>query len=348
MRRWAAGLTAALAIFSCCAVPAQAAAQPAVTVTSMPTALVPIGHTVGIKLFSDGVLVVGLAEVETEAGAAAPAKAAGLRVGDFIVEINGEDVESTEQFQSIVAASAGGAMELTARRNGKTVAVEAAAVECTDGVWRMGAWIRDSLAGIGTMTFYDPDNGVFATLGHGINDTDTGLLMPLEVGSIMPSTVKAVKRGESGAPGELRGDFDLTRDVGSLYANTACGVFGRAETCPVATDRAAVPVAKPQEVHTGPATILANVSGDTVEEYDIQIVKLCSGSGETQNFVLEVTDPELLAATGGIVQGMSGSPILQGGKLVGAVTHVMVDDSTCGYGIYLTNMLSAAYGLAGG
>ena len=344
-RRWASALMTALVIFAGCSVPAKAAPQPVMTVNSMPETLVPIGHTVGIKLFSDGVLVVGLAEVETEKGAAAPAKAAGLQVGDFIVEINGSEVESTEQFQSIVAASGGAAMEMTARRNGKEVAVETAAVECTDGVWRMGAWIRDSLAGIGTMTFYDPENGVFGTLGHGINDTDTGLLMPLEVGSIMPSTVKAVKRGESGSPGELRGDFDLECDLGSLYANTSCGVFGTAEACPVATAGEAVPVARPQEVHTGSASILANVSGDEVKEYEAQIRRICMGSGDTQNFVIEVTDPALLAATGGIVQGMSGSPILQDGKLVGAVTHVMVDDSACGYGIYITNMLSAAYGI---
>ena len=341
-QKYSAFVLAALAIFACCGPKAAAASQPVMTVHSMPETLVPIGHTVGIKLFSEGVLIVGLAEVETEGGAVAPAKESGLQVGDFIVAVNGKEVESTEAFQTMVTASAGHALEMTAKRNGKTLAVETAAVECTDGVYRMGAWIRDSLAGIGTMTFYDPENGVFGALGHGINDTDTGLLMPLDVGAIMPSSVKAVKKGESGAPGELRGDFDLLQDSGTLYANTASGVFGVTDTAPVTTQQA-LPLGTPDQVHTGAATILANVSGDAVKEYDIEITKICQGSGMTQNFVVRVTDPELLDATGGIVQGMSGSPIIQDGRLIGAVTHVMVDQPDCGYGIYITNMLETAY-----
>lgn len=309
---------------------------------SMPKALIPIGHTVGIKLFSEGVLVVGLSELETTGGTAAPAKDCGLKVGDFILEADGTEVESTEHFQSLMEEAGGSETCLTVKRNGRTMELEVAGVQCSDGAWRLGAWVRDSLAGIGTMTYYDPESGVFATLGHGINDVDTGQLMTLDVGSIMGSKVKAVQKGVAGQPGELRGDFDMSGDLGELYANTDCGVFGTMDSCPMADSSQAVEVARADQVRKGSAEILANVSGDQVERYQVEITKICTGSGDTQNFIIQVTDPRLLEATGGIVQGMSGSPILQDGRLIGAVTHVMVDDPTSGYGIFIENMLKAA------
>jgi len=199
------------------------------------------------------------------------------------------------------------------------------------------------MAGIGTVTFYDPQTGAFAALGHGITDVDTGKLMPLSRGSVMAASVKAVKRGASGSPGELRGDFDLTRDLGLLYANTECGIFGvlPQENRPEAVGEA-IPVARRTEVRTGKAVILANCRGDEVCAYEIEIEKLYGGSAPTRNLLLRVTDPALIALTGGIVQGMSGSPIVQDGKLVGAVTHVLLDDPQRGYGILAENMLSAS------
>ena len=205
----------------------------------------------------------------------------------------------------------------------------------------MGVWLRDSMAGIGTMTFWDPDTGVFAALGHGINDVDTAALMPLESGGIMAATVSGVERGRVGAPGELHGDFDLTADLGSLYANTSQGVFGR--TAQPLSDRAeTVEVARADQVRTGPATILSNIRGDQVEEFQVEITHVSRSGDGTRNLMLEVTDPKLLSATGGIVQGMSGSPILQDGRLAGAVTHVLIDDPTRGYGIFAENMCRAA------
>ena len=223
---------------------------------ALPETLVPVGHTVGIKLFSEGVLVVGLSELETAGGTAAPAKEGGLKVGDFILECDDVAVESTEHFQSIVAAAAGTETCLTVKRQGKTMDLEVSAVQCEDGAWRLGAWVRDSLAGIGTMTFYDPASGTFGALGHGINDVDTGQLMTLDTGSIMPSTVKAVKKGEDGAPGELRGDFDLQRDLGALYANTAGGVFGEMPAAAMALgEPAAVEYAENNMLQSGSYTI---------------------------------------------------------------------------------------------
>ena len=199
------------------------------------------------------------------------------------------------------------------------------------------------MAGIGTETIYNPQTGVLAALGHGITDVDTGKLLPLSRGSVMAASVKAVKRGASGSPGELRGDFDLTRDLGSRSANTECGIFGvlPEENRPEAVGEA-IPVARRTEVRTGKAVILANCRGNEVCAYEIEIEKLYGGSAPTRNLLLRVTDPALIALTGGIVQGMSGSPIVQDGKLVGAVTHVLLDDPQRGYGILAENMLSAS------
>ena len=195
------------------------------------------------------------------------------------------------------------------------------------------------MAGIGTVTFYCPDTGAFGALGHGINDTDTALLMPLESGSILPATVAGVEKGVSGTPGQLKGVFDTSTTLGLLSANTSGGVFGTmtdghwAQGTPVE-------VAARDEVTAGDASILCNISGDTVEQFQVQIAKVFPETeGDCRDYLIKVTDQRLLDATGGIVQGMSGSPILQNGKIVGAVTHVMVDDPTSGYGIYVGRML---------
>lgn len=300
--------------------------------------LVPVGHTIGIKLFAEGVVVIGLAEVDTGSGLLTPGADCGLQVGDVIEEANGEEIESSEQFAALLQC--GGTVELNISRDGEDLTLAAQPVLGSDGTWRLGAWIRDSMAGIGTVTFYDPETGTFGALGHGITDTDTGLLMPLGDGSVMHASVKAVKRGSAGEPGELKGNFDLKHDMGELYANTERGVFGKLEDG-VFPEDGAVPVARADEVQTGPAVILSNVSGDSVEAYDIEIIRVLDRTG-AQNLLLQVKDEALIEQTGGIVQGMSGSPILQNGKLIGAVTHVMVNEPTKGYGILIENMLAEA------
>ena len=298
--------------------------------------LVPVGHTVGIKLFARGVLVVKLTDGGT------PAKSCGLQTGDVIVRCGGVSVTSTEQFQSLLQENGGDVTDLQIRRDGENMTLSVSPRQNDQGQYAIGAWIRDSMAGIGTMTYYDPATGAFGALGHGITDVDTAQLMPFSSGSILPSTVKAVKKGASGAAGELRGDFDLTCDLGTLSANTAAGVFGTVENDELAGQLTrALPVAAASEVRTGPATILSNVEGDNVEEYDVEILQVVAGASDGRDLVLSVTDPDLIAATGGIVQGMSGSPILQDGKFVGAVTHVLLSDPTKGYGILMETMLKA-------
>ena len=302
--------------------------------------VVPMGSTVGIKLFSDGVLVVGLSPVETASGTCEPGKECGLKAGDVITHIDGSEVDTIEEVQAVLARREGEPLTIQAVRGERQLQLTAAPAENEQGVYQLGVWLRDSMAGIGTVTFWDPASGAFGALGHGINDVDTAMLMPLETGSIMKASVSEVRKGTSGQPGELRGEFDLTADLGTLYANTQAGVFGRGTGWK--NEGETVPVAGWREVKRGPATILSTVRGDGVESFEVEITHVASDREGVKNLMLEVTDPRLLERTGGIVQGMSGSPIIQNGKLVGAVTHVLVNDPTRGYGIFIENMLDAA------
>ena len=305
--------------------------------------VVPVGRAVGIKLFSDGVVVVGTSDVATDAGNVNPAKACGLKEGDIITHINSTEVDTIEEVSALLQELEGETMSIRAIRDERQVQLTAQAAFCpADGTYKLGAWIRDSMAGIGTVTFYCPDTGAFGALGHGINDADTALLMPLESGSILPATVAGVEKGKSGTPGQLRGVFDTSSTLGLLSANTAGGVFG-VMTDSHWADGEAVEVASRKEVTTGEAAILCNISGDRVDQFQVEIVKVFSErADDCRDYLIKVTDPRLLEATGGIVQGMSGSPILQNGKIIGAVTHVMVDDPTSGYGIYVGRMLRQA------
>lgn len=347
-------LAAALAFVLSCDSAAQAVSAPAVLDVPRDQAgsavssgleagkkVVPLGRAVGIKLFSDGVLVVGLSELETQTGAMNPGRSCGLKAGDIITHINGQEVDTIEQVQTILKAEGDQPLVIQASRSGRSLQLTAQAVENSQGDYQLGIWLRDSMAGIGTMTFYDPDSGTFAALGHGVNDVDTSLLMPMETGSIMYASVAEVKKGAAGEPGELHGSFDVERDLGTLYANTEQGIYGVLSGQEFSGQAQAVEVASRDQVQVGPATILSNVAGEEVREYEVEITHVYpEAEGETRNLMIQVTDPELLEQTGGIVQGMSGSPILQNGRLVGAVTHVLVNDPTRGYGILAENMVS--------
>ena len=330
-RRLAAWLLAAVFSLSLCAQSAWAA--PA---ASAERTVIPLGKAVGIKLFAAGVLVVGLADGDT------PARTCGLRQGDIITAMDGTTIDSTEQVQSLLAEAAGQETTLTVRRGSSTLALSACARPGAGGAWQLGAWIRDSMAGIGTLTYYDPATGQYGALGHGITDVDTAQLMPLASGSIMETTVKAVKKGRKGDPGELKGDFSVQRDVGTVTVNSDGGIFGTVADGEFLSGGTPVPVATAQQVKTGHATILATISGSDTAEYQVEIVRLYGADEPTRNMLLRITDPRLLSATGGIVQGMSGSPILQNGRIVGAVTHVLLNDPTRGYGIFIGNMLDMA------
>ena len=234
-------------------------------------------------------------------------------------------------------------MSLTLERNGARQTLDVAPVRDAGGSFRLGAWVRDSTAGIGTMTFYDPQNGGYGALGHAITDADTGTILPVQRGDLMESVVSAIRPGRKGEPGELIGRFTPDSPVlGSILANNARGIYGRLDE-PLQNELYpdGVAIMSSGEVQPGPAQLLTTLDGSGVHAYDCEIVRLTGSPASERGFVLRVTDQALLDRTGGIVQGMSGSPILQNGRLAGAVTHVFVSDPTRGYGIFIENMLDA-------
>lgn len=310
-----------------------------VTVSVMPRRyLVPSGETIGVRLYADGVLVVGISRVtDAEGRIAMPAKNAGICVGDRIVAVGEEKIETTDDFVRLINDN-GGKAEITLVRDDKKIKVSLLAVYSEkDGGYKAGLWVRDSTAGIGTLTFYDTTKNTFAALGHGICDADTGLLMTVRRGSITACRVRSVIKGENGAAGELLGDFS-GKEIGKIEKNSLCGISGETEVVPYGTPMEA---ATRFETKEGKAVILCDVDGKGPREYEIEITKVAKTlRSDGKNLTIKVTSPELIEKTGGIVQGMSGSPIIQNGRIVGAVTHVLVNDPTSGYGIFIENMLS--------
>lgn len=311
-------------------------------ITVLPkTKLIPCGNAIGVKMMTQGVMVVGFSDILSGGKEQNPALEAGIALKDVLLEINGEPLDSIEDLSQLVEKYQGQPLQLKVQRGETTFETTLTPItDDTTGTSKIGLWVRDSAAGIGTLTFIEPETGTFGGLGHGICDVDTGQLLPLHQGVIQPATIQSVDKGTQGDPGQLKGIFDNTTELGSLSINSNSGIFGTLSSTSAAQTREPVEIALKQEIQEGKATILSNVEGDTVEEYDIEIIKINKSSSGGRSMLLKVTDPDLLAKTGGIVQGMSGSPILQNGKLVGAVTHVLVDDPTRGYGIFIENMLS--------
>jgi len=301
--------------------------------------LVPMGCAVGIQINMDGVLVVGLVE-SAEGQEPSPAAGCGLMPGDLITSMDGCEVHCGEDFRNAVAKLTGGPVEVTAVRNGETLEFTLEPRVSENGV-ELGLWLRDGVTGIGTLTYYDPESGSFGGLGHSINDLDSGVLIPMGRGHIMRSSISGIIKGSSGSPGELCGSFDESGVCGSVSSNTPCGIFGQLIDGVPSIDKA-IPAASEDEVKLGPATVLTNTSGMESEEFDIEIVRIYRGDEANRSMMIKITDPRLIERTGGIVQGMSGSPIIQDGKLIGAVTHVMINDPTQGFGIFIENMLKTA------
>lgn len=299
------------------------------------------GTPFGVKMFTDGVLIVGLSRIHTENGLSCPALESGIVEGDVICSIDGEKVYTNEDVASFIENSDGETLSMLIKRDGETMTVEVTPEKMADGSgYKAGFWVRDSSAGIGTLTFYDPETMVFAGLGHAVCDVDTGEPLPLLSGEIVPAAINKIKRGVSGKPGELGGVFTSAKALGEVSINNETGVYGVLNSN---IGGVSLPIAPKQDVYEGKATILATINGTKAKEYEIVIEKVSmSDNSPTKNMVIKVTDEELINKAGGIVQGMSGSPIIQNGRLVGAVTHVFVNDPTKGYGIFIENMLEAA------
>lgn len=301
--------------------------------------LIPVGRTVGLKIYADGIMIVDISKVTTQSGEEQPASDAGLIKGDIIKKVNGKEVLSAKVFASMIAESGGQAVELIVQRSGGDLTVTVTPVKSSaDGAYKTGMLVRDSIAGIGTITFYDPETGVYGALGHGINDTETGQLVPISGGEIVGGKVTGILPGEKGTPGMLKGEFSPQAPLGTIYANTSKGVFGVLGGDCASSLSKELEVATAGQIHVGQATILSNVQSDQVVEFTIEIESVFPDADQ-RNMLIKVTDQRLLELTGGIVQGMSGSPIIQDGRLVGAVTHVLINDPTSGYGIFAENML---------
>ena len=309
-----------------------------------PESLIPVGRTVGLELETDGIYVVGFDE-----DGASPAEAAGLRIGDRIRAVDGQPLEQAEALRALTAAGGGGALRLDVERDGKPLRFTVRP-EARDGQLRLGLRVRDRIAGLGTVTFYDPESGLFGALGHGVSG-DGDCPMVLRGGQAAETQVTEVRRGEAGSPGSLLGPSSGGPLLGRIEQNTERGLFGHAleaggSDSPAAgavlEAEPALPLAERGEVRTGPAEILCCVAGSEPRRYRVEIEAVRLDPERCRDLRLAVTDPRLLEQTGGIVRGMSGSPILQNGKLVGAVTHVLVRDPTRGYGILIGHMLEAA------
>ena len=303
--------------------------------------LIPGGQSVGVAMNTQGVVVVGNSDLGRTPS---PARLAGIKSGDVIRRVDGEAVTSARQLS--MCLTDGATVRLEWMRGDRTMSCDITpAQDGRDGQYRLGAWVRDSTAGVGTLTFYDPLTHGYGALGHAITDVDTGVVMPVEQGELYANQVVAVTPSKEGEPGELTGDFFAAPvSLGSVTRNTQQGIFGLTDQ-PVASALypEGLPVAEKSMVHPGPATLLTTVDGSEVREYDCEVVRL-SGESEpaSRSMVIRITDDELLARTGGIVQGMSGSPLIQDGRIIGAVTHVMVNDPAMGYGIDIRAMLDAA------
>ena len=320
MKRMLSSIVLAMILF-CSNLPQALAAQ----------VLVPGGELVGLELKNEAVTVAAFDDT-CSAG-----REGGLQIGDQILSIDGKAVHSAADVRQALK-NCPDHVEITllrgSRREKVTIRPEKKGAE-----GRLGVYLRQGIAGVGTITFFDPDTGRFGTLGHGVSDTGGGLLTT-KSGILCPASVASVKKGKAGDPGQLRGNAQPETVLGTIEKNTPQGVFG---TCGRVFSGTPLPIAEFSEVKTGPATIRSTVEGDRVREYSVEILKIYpKDRPDCRNFLLKVTDPDLLKATGGIVQGMSGSPIIQDGRLIGAVTHVLVNDPTRGYGIFIENMLDAA------
>ena len=301
-----------------------------------------LGTPFGIKIYTEGVLVVGFSDIDTEGKDKNPAKSAGLKEGDFIVSLNGINVYTNEDVANIIKASNGELIVAKTIHNGKEKVITFyPAKSKSSGIYRAGIWVKDSSAGIGTMTFYSPKYNVVAGLGHGICESETGTLLTLNSGEFVTANIVDVKKGTSGKAGELSGSFS-GKKIADFSINCENGVYGSV-TCDISLN-SLYQVALKQEVRNAKGYILTTIDGNTPQYYTCN-VKIRS-NGEIQNLLVEITDERLLAATGGIVQGMSGSPIIQNGKLIGAVTHVLIDEPTKGYGIFAETMLETAQSVA--
>lgn len=302
------------------------------------TTVVPLGNAIGLKLYTEGVLVVGMTEIEGEK----PFENTGLEEGDRIISINDKKIENTEDLIETVNDMQGKKIKIKYISNSnEELTTNITPVKTKDNEYKLGLWVRDAAAGVGTASFYEPSSGMFASLGHGITDIDTGKLITIANGELVNSNIITVVKGEKGKPGEIRGSIEGQTKLGDILKNTSFGIFGKiTNEAKLQSTQKEMEVLARNEIKQGKAQIICELENDSKKYYDIEIQKIYTANNkDNKSMLIKVTDKELLEKTGGIIQGMSGSPIIQNGKFVGAVTHVLVNDPTTGYAVFADMML---------
>lgn len=298
------------------------------------------GSPVGIYMETKGVLVIDSGEITDREGIRRTPAEHIIQSGDYICEIDGKVLTGKRQLMQLVRENQGEPMELQVIRHQETIKLEMTPVETEDGSYKLGIWVRDNIQGIGTLTYVEP-NGTFGALGHGISDADTGERLEISDGDLYRADILSIRKGTAGTPGELRGVINYREEnrIGTICGNSQYGIRGQMEPGKYTESMKKIPTGLKQEIQTGKAEIRCDI-GDGIQEYQCEILEIDSNARDTNKcFVLRITDDDLLSRTGGIVQGMSGSPVLQNGKLIGAITHVFVNDPTKGYGIFIENMM---------
>lgn len=302
------------------------------------TTVVPIGTAIGMKLYTDGVLVVGMSEIEGKR----PYENSGIKEGDRIIEINQNSIDNTDDLMQAVSLSNGNELCIKYVRDEKTITTSIQPVKNSNNQYKLGLWVRDAAAGVGTLTFYEPSSGMFGTLGHGILDVDTSELIKIANGELVTTNILSITKGEKGKPGEIRGTIEAGYTIGNIAKNTKFGVFGSLTKPSYLNiwDEDEIEVALREEIKTGEAQIICELENGKREQYNIEIQRIYLKNNEdNKSMLIKIKDDRLLEKTGGIIQGMSGAPIIQNNKFIGAVTHVLVNDPTLGYGVFADIML---------
>ena len=315
-----------------------------ITVNVIPkTYVVPLGDAVGLKLYTSGVLVVGMGEIEGAGNIKyKPYENSGIEEGDRIVAINNNTVTCTADLINEVNKSKGNSVNVQYIRDEDTLETSIIPAKGSDNKYKLGLWVRDAAAGVGTVSFYEPETKTFAALGHGIQDIDTGKLLKIAKGDFVTTKIISIIKGKKGTPGKIQGSIENSTTIGKVGKNTEFGVFGTLNNTTVLNinKNDAIEVASRDEIREGKATIISTVEDGNKKEYEIEIEKIYRNNNENnKSMLVKVTDKELLEKTGGIVQGMSGSPIIQNNKLVGVLTHVLVGEPETGYGVFADLMI---------
>ncbi len=299
--------------------------------------VIPLGNAIGLKLYTEGVLIVGMSEIEGKR----PYELSGIKEGDRIISIDNKKIETTEDLIETVNASKGKEVSIKYVRENSEEVTNITPVQTKQNEYKLGLWVRDAAAGVGTASFYIPSTGMFASLGHGITDIDTGDLITISNGELVSTNIVSIQKGEKGKPGEIKGSIEGSSKIGEVYKNTSFGIFGKVSNKnSLKITESEMEILNRDEIKKGKAQIICELEDGKKEYYDIEIQRIYTANNkDNKSMLIKITDERLLEKTGGIIQGMSGSPIIQNGKFVGAVTHVLVNDPTTGYGVFADMML---------